>query len=109
MKKGQDVPGNAVASAQAYQRTMVLAAEQIMRFGLIQSRLEEDNLWLMGMSIRTPAATGSEFLVIMRAQRGDDHYVCFASSDTLLDSVRRMCAMLENNTAKWKEDKYAAG
>lgn len=107
MARNRDIPGNAVASAQAYQRSMVGLAETLVRFERLADRLWEEGTYLTNISIRLPDDDHADYLMVVRGRNGDGQVVGFTSSDTLRDTVRRGIASLENGTLKWQEDKYA--
>lgn len=104
---GKEVPGNSVGSQMEFERQMLRAAEQMLRFERVAARLWDDGIVLKGMSVRLPKVPGGDFLVVVRADKDGSAAVCFVGSDSLMDVVRKTVATLENGTAKWKDDEYA--
>lgn len=102
-----DVPGNSLASAAEYQRQMVKSAEQLMRLEAVLDRLDEQGTFVLGMSIKVKGFDRNDYLVVLRAQVGNERVVSFHTGDTFLEAVRGMAARLENGSVKWKEDSYA--
>lgn len=101
-----EVPGNSMGSQQAFEKQMIRAASQILRFENVVARLHEDAIIIKSISIRIPTNPGGDFLAVIRSDKDGSASVAFIASDTLLDVLRKATATLENKTAKWKDDKY---
>lgn len=109
MKRGSDVPGNSRASELEYQRAMLRAAEQLMRFERVAERLDDQDCWLRSITVRLPGEARNTFLAVVRADNAGAPVVSFHEGDTLLECLRGMVARLENGSVKWKDDQYGKG
>lgn len=107
MSKSRGIDGNAIGSQLEFERQMVRTATQILRFERVLERLDNDGLAIRGMSVRIPGYDRADYLVVVRADAEAGPVVCFISSDTLGDVIRKTVAQLENGSAKWREDEYA--
>lgn len=107
MKKGEDTPGNAMMSALEYQRQMIRSQEQLIRCDRILERLFDDDVEVLGMSIRLPQEDAGDYLVTVRARKGNNKVVAFHAANTLAEVLRGVLAKLENRSIRWKEDNYA--
>lgn len=106
MKKQLDVPGNARESALAVQRVLLRLAEQLVRADRTFERLAEEELEVVGMSVKLPEYAGGDYLVTVRAFKGGVAVVAFHGSDQFADVVRGAIARLENGSMRWRDDNY---
>jgi hypothetical protein len=105
-KKDSEVPGNAMASQQAYTRQLVRQAELLLRWEGIVNRLEDEEVWVDGLSIRMPTYDRPDTFVTVRAHTPTGKIVAFHGAPTLYEAVAGVVARVENRTLKWREDQY---
>ena len=74
---------------------------------LVQYR--EQDLELLGFSVRLPAHQGDEFFLVARFDRGGERLVSFKSADTLIELMAGFMRSLQYQTLKLREDKYEPG
>lgn len=101
-----EMPGNAVASAAAFQRQCMRIAEQLMRVEFTLGQLFEDDVHIVGMSVRLPETEGADYLVTVRAWVGGKRVVGFHGHSVFSEALRGVWARLENRSMRWSEDKF---
>ena len=103
----KEVPGSSYLSQLAYQKALITFAEKLVRFERVAERLFEDDVHIMGMTIRVPSGEGEDYLVTIRAFVGGDAKVAFHAGATIVEVLGGVMNRLTNNSLKWKDDKYA--
>ena len=106
---GRDVAGNSMASEAEYQRQMIRAAEQLMRFERLADRMFGEGFTLDGLSIKFKGDERADYMLVLRAHSDEGRFVCFRNADGLLEVLRVTFAGLENGSLVWKDDKYGNG
>lgn len=106
MTKERDVPGNSMASALAYQKSLIKQAEALWRFDRILGAYLDEDVRLTAMRVIIPTLDGDEFRIVLKAERGGEKYVAFHAGGTLIEALVGLLARLENKTLKFKEDQY---
>lgn len=67
----------------------------------------EEDIYLTGLSVRTPWAGYEDFLVILRANIGGEAKVAFVSGNTMWEAMKTAGDSFVNKSLKWKADEYA--
>jgi hypothetical protein len=73
---------------------------------MMLERLFEDDIEILGLSVRVPSGEGEEYFIVVRARVGNDKRVGFNSATTFVEALRGTLARIENGSMIWKEDKY---
>lgn len=107
MKKNQDVPGNAMMSAQNHQRRLIRMAETLQRLEPVLEKLWDEDTIVMGMSIRFAVDEGDDYLATIRAQKDGEQVVSFHSAQTFYEVVEGVINRLTNRSLRWKADEFA--
>jgi hypothetical protein len=106
-KRSHDVPGNAVASAEAVQREVLRRYSVASRFEqAVGRRWDVDDLDIHSIRVRLDSSGSGEHLGIVSATKGGEHFVAFVSGNTLLDVIVNMVTKIENGTLQWKVDQW---
>ncbi len=106
-KRPADVPGNAVASAQAVTQYWYDVGLALGALDKYRDAPGHDAPALLGLSIKCDPGDELGILVVARGMSEDGYVVAFHRDETILDAVVGMSRRLRNHTAKWKEDEYA--
>jgi hypothetical protein len=101
-----EVPGNALASAQAFTRGLLRQAETISLFEHSVERLEDDDTWVRSLSIRLPDGVRTSYLIVARADTPEGAVVAFHDAPQLLEALGGFCERLRNGSLRWKPDEY---
>lgn len=103
----KDVPGNAVASAEAVTREYVRFAEEVYRADKLIERLDEADVWVHDLRFKAPDSEHGEWFVIVRATVSQKRCVGFHAGVSFQEALRGTLARLQNGSMKWKDDQYA--
>ncbi len=105
-KKDLEVPGNALASAANRDQFLEKIGQGWLRFLDACQRLEEDGVYVTGLSVRGQPGSGGESLVVLRADSEVGRRVAFHSVDEDMTLWTSLANRMRNNSLKWKEDQY---
>ena len=106
MKK-VDVPGNAMESQLAFQRSCLRFAGKMYRFEHLVDEWSSDDIWLKSLSVRVPMHEGGEYLITMRTTKHGSEEVAFHAGSSLWETLEGMINRMSNGSLRWKSDEYA--
>lgn len=104
--KNTDIPGNSVGSHAAYLRQMVRQAETLHDFERVAEHMFEEEVYLLGLSVRCPRDDAPEYLIVVRVDGPAGKQVGFHSAPTFMEAVVGVVNRLQNRSLKFKEDTY---
>lgn len=111
MKRGRkgevEVPGDAVASAAAFERQLVRYGKALYDFERAVWKYEEDDIYIDSIRFRSPAGPDGEVLAIVKAYAGNAPVIAFHSGTPFAECVFGTITRMTNKSLKWREDKYA--
>lgn len=102
-----DERGNAVASAAAYQKSLVRQAETLWRFEKVWDDYEQEGVVLTQFRVIMPGIVGGEYRIVLKCEKEGAKFVAFHSASTLIETLVGLVNRLENRSLKFKEDQYA--
>lgn len=102
-----DVPGNAMLSVAAYQKRMIKLGEALMRLEATLERLYDEDILILGLSVKFPNEEGADYFMTVRAQVDGELKVAFHGAATFAESVEGFVNRLVRKQLRWKADKYA--
>lgn len=105
-KSVRDVPGNSMATAANRERFLMKVGQGWLRFIEACQVLEEDGVFLKGISIRGRLGSGDQLLVVLRADSEAGRRVAFHAVDEDMTLWTSLVNRLANNRLVWKEDEY---
>ncbi len=104
--RSTDVPGNSVASAQAYQRQLVKASEALMSLEDTLSWYEDEEKWVYSIRVSMPSEDRDEYLGVIKASGVEGDQIAFHQGGTYLETLVGVAQRLKNRTLKWRDDEY---
>ncbi len=105
-KRNLEVPGNVLASAANRERFLEKVGQGWLRFIEACQSLEEDGVFLKGLSVRGAVGSGDQLLVVLRADTEEGGRVAFHSVDEDMTLWTSLANRLTNNRLEWKADEY---
>lgn len=103
----KEIPGNAMASHQAYIDQLVKNAQYFQRFEKLTAQLFDNDCELVSLTIKLPTEEDGEYLVVVRSFVNGKKMVGFHGANTFMEALRGLITRLENHSIKWRKDKYA--
>lgn len=79
----------------------------IGRIDMHLDKLEGDEIFFRGLSIKSPSESQGDFFVVARWYVGGDAKVSFHSAATLWECLKGFCDRVANRTMTFKDDQYA--
>lgn len=107
MSRRKDVPGNAIASQLAFDKQMVARGIALGRVDTYLDAYAEDDIFVLGMSIRIPQDVGEDYLVTVRASTTEGAVVAFHSAASFDEVIVGLSNRLQNKSLRWKDDQYS--
>ena len=102
-----DVSGNAMASAQAFNKELARIGEKMLQLNQTIEALLDDDVLVTGMNVQAATGGRADWLVVIRATTGDQRIVCFCNGDTLHGALSSFVGLHRSGTLRWKNDQYA--
>lgn len=109
MKKqggSKDTPGNALASAAAFDRELIKFALVIYRAQDVLERLFEEDIWVQRISISMPNDQRPDYMAYVSAVQGGKKIVGFHGGASLHECLLGTMNRLANGSMKWNPDKW---
>lgn len=101
-----ELAGNSVGSHAAYVRSLVRGAENLLSFEDTIERMFEEEIFVLGFSVKLPNDDRPEYLAVVRISVGGEKKVGFHNALTLGDLVIGVANRLRNRSFQWKDDEY---
>lgn len=105
--RGRDIPGNSVASAQAFNKELMRTGEALLRFETLADNLANNMFVVTELRVQCPCEKRSDYLVVVKGFGEEGHLVGFCSGDTLHEALRNVVGRLQSGTLKFRKDEYA--
>jgi len=106
-KRNTDVQGNAVASAAMFARQMEKSGVALIRIQEGFERLQEYDIWLLGINLTCKNGPGEEWLAVVKAEVEGVRKVCFQGGVSLSDVVQGLAGRIQSGRFDWRDDKWA--
>lgn len=102
-----DVPGNAQASAAAFERYVFSLGRAWLDFERIAHDMGHAGTPIKRVTLKGPLVEGGSALIILTADSEEGPVVAFHNVDDLGTAIKGLAARLQNGSLKWKVDEYA--
>lgn len=106
MKKSKEISGNTLAAQYAFDKEMIARGVLLGRVDSYLDKYAEDDILVMGFSIRVPQDIGDEYLLTIRAIVADEAKVAFHAAATFEELIVGLSKRLQNRSLRWKDDRY---
>lgn len=106
MARDKSGDGNSMASAAGLTRMLVRQAEALHRIENTLGQLEDEDIFVLGMSLRAPNYEKAEWLAVLRADSPNGRLVAFHNAPSYAELVSGVAERLTNRSIKWKADQY---
>lgn len=108
MKAPKEVPGNARASAIAYQEHLMRIGQHVQDLDRLKWEATEKRPVVYEVKLKCDPDDEQGVLAIVRGYTPGGYVVAFHREETLWETIVGLSKRLGNNSLKWKEDQYAS-